>query len=317
MNNLDFYLTYDHWARRRIMYISVATGALVGGVAELLSVPFNGAVILCVLATGVVEMIGAFSYAEPSRKEQRAIIALPIRRNLIFAAFSAVVMLVLALLRIPRMEVLAFERKLQQASDHPTMPQSIEDAKLITAQARAARVKIPQDTIHAAGTKFIKATQHTPGAWEAALALIDYRTSLNAGYSPKPEAVGPNTEEHQFAINIKPIPQGSTARPMRIFTAGGYAPPEDSARIETLDNPSVPGAGSRYLIVEDGTGVILLDGEHFKNVIVRDAFVEYGGGRVHLENVWFVDCMIRLTYQPNGQRLANAILESPAVTFTA
>jgi hypothetical protein len=317
MNNIDFYLTHAHSARRRIMYMSVATGAFIGGVAQFLEVPFNHAVIACVAATGLVEIIGAFRYVEPDRKGQRAVAVLPVRRDLIRAAFSAAAMLLLSLLRIPHMGELVFERKLQQASGDPTSPRNIQDVKLVLAQATAAQVPISSDVVRTAGIKFLEAAQNQPVAWDAARAFLDYRSLLNAGIAPRPTpATGKS--KYRESVTIKPNPDHPERHPaFQVTFAGGYATPDKSARLETMRDPQPMGSEFAFFTIDGYVDTIVLDGMYMKHVVIRNADVQYDGGPIRLEDVYFVNCVFhsRFTLTLRGIDLSREILRAAGTTF--
>src|SRR5579864_404943 len=119
MKDVDFYLTYAHSSRHRAMYISVLVGASAGATAEIAGASLEHAVIACVVGSAISEVLAATLYAKPSHKEERAIVASPQRRALIPALVAAAVMFVLSLLKIPRLEAAAIERKLIQATEGP------------------------------------------------------------------------------------------------------------------------------------------------------------------------------------------------------
>jgi hypothetical protein len=68
---MDVYLTQDHAARRRTMFVSLSMGIAVGSIAQLWGLPFNFAVISCVLMIGFVEIVQALRYVEPFTKSSR------------------------------------------------------------------------------------------------------------------------------------------------------------------------------------------------------------------------------------------------------
>jgi len=52
------------------MLISVAAGACIGAGAQLLGASFNGSVMMCVIAIGFVEIIGALRYRKEASQQE-------------------------------------------------------------------------------------------------------------------------------------------------------------------------------------------------------------------------------------------------------
>ncbi|MEO8338873.1 MAG: hypothetical protein ABI604_04035 [Nitrospirota bacterium] len=45
-----------------------------------------------------------------------------------------------------------------------------------------------------------------------------------------------------------------------------------------------------------------------KNIIFKDIKIAYEGGRVEMENVYFVNCSFEVTRRPNGQNFASSVV---------
>ncbi len=99
--------------------------------------------------------------------------------------------------------------------------------------------------------------------------------------------------------------------------------------------------GAAFIVLEGDE--LILDGLEMKNVILRNVNIRYYGSRVVMENVYFVNCTFtfppqsrmptqlkellkersipierpNIELQVNRQLLADKILESPSITFTA
>jgi hypothetical protein len=73
-------------------------------------------------------------------------------------------------------------------------------------------------------------------------------------------------------------------------------------------------SGDAYLTVEGGAPV--LDDMHLKNVVIRNAFVVYNGGKLELENVYFINCTFQIAKNDNGKSfLGNLVSFGPEHRF--
>jgi hypothetical protein len=316
MSNLDFYLLFDHAARRRTMYFSVAAGAVVGASAELFGASFEHAAIASVLTVGLVEILTAVRYVEPDRKAQRDIVAFPIRRRLIHAAVSSAVVLVVALLRLPRAEARIVERKLTQASQNPGNPQNIKEVKAVLDRSKNAGIKITPSVVEDTGKKFLEAAKDDPEAWDAALAFVDYRSSLN-GPDPTPAGFYPfgyletpthETTHYQWGRPFdKALPEFTTSL-LR-------APIAKAARFEQIgaNLPQEAHMGPAFLLGRGGD--MVLDTFYLRNIVLDGVTVHYNGGPLVLDNVTFLNCRFVVDNVDNGRALGYQLLASSTVTF--
>ena len=76
------------------------------------------------------------------------------------------------------------------------------------------------------------------------------------------------------------------------------------------DQPEGPG----FFLLE-GPSTLHLDGYRLKNIIFRGVKIEYKGGPIEMENVYFVNCTFDFRPTPEAQQLSKAVLASAAVTF--
>lgn len=163
-------------------------------------------------------------------------------------------------------------------------------------------------------------------AWETSLSLLNYRSSLNANLVPSfldikilNRSGGPH-----FEINFKPLspppakyfPKNSVIFGYLLMTEGSIVSPEKAAIMERISRPITSGGNFEFYIFDGMAGTITLDDQRMKNVIVRNSVIEYNGGPVILENVYFVHCIFRMRYTPNGSHLGNELLASASTTFS-
>jgi hypothetical protein len=221
-------------------------------------------------------------------------------------------------LRLPRVEAHEVELKLQRASDKPLDAESAEEAQRALAIAREGFLKLDSKIVRDTGTKFIQTAEQDSGAWSAVQEYLSYRSFLNADFVP---ALTPatGTSKYRSNVNITALRPGSERSPaFQVSFAGGYASGDKSARLEQLNSPQPEGSEFAYFIIDGGRATIGLDGAYMRNVIVRSCDVSYAGGRVRLENVWFINCTFEsyVLVVPETKKLGGAILaNSHPVTF--
>ena len=207
--------------------------------------------------------------------------------------------------------------RLQQNATDPTDPQHIADARRVLNTAKARRIKISPDVVNTTGVKFIEAAEKTAEAWPAAQDYLDYRSFLNADFVPK---LTPATGKSKYRSSVTFVPNPKHPErhmAFQVFFAGGYAPPDKAARLETLANPQPEGSEFAFFEIEGGLDTIVLDGEYMKHVIIKNADVQYDGGPTRLEDVYFVNCVFhsRFKLTPMSIRLGREILTAASVTF--
>jgi hypothetical protein len=207
--------------------------------------------------------------------------------------------------------------------------------------ARSENIRLNPQLIASYG-KTVAAISSEPSvsdsAWQTLGNLLDYRTFLNVDLSPALK--GPPLEHapyyHFQVMNRNPLT-------MPTVSAYGEVPLAQAAVLNPigkhLNEITMEGekrTSAAEFLVLDGDELIL-DGMEMKNIILRNVKIRYYGSRVMMENVYFINCTF--TFPPrsqmpielrehnipiekpnssvNKQLLADKILESPSVTFTA
>ena len=293
------------------MYASVAAGAIVGALTQILGFKDSVSIASCVAATGLVEVTCAIRYTIPQWKAQQRDAYLPVRRRLVYSALSAALLLIITRLQIPQTEALAAERKLQQASLDPADSSNIKRAKLVLAGARAAQIPIASSTLDGTGKRFVDASARTPESWNAALEFVNYKSSLKKA-AP---SLGPSTpSDNRLVYYFLFSPHGMEHPSVK---SGGVAPRADAAQYDIIGRNQNAGLelGNAFLIATGGAQI--LDGMQFKNVIFQGVEIYYNGGPVLLTNVTFINCTFKMIAAQNSRGLATAILSpSESTTFS-
>jgi hypothetical protein len=211
------------------------------------------------------------------------------------------------------------ERRLKENANDPSHYQNTQDATRALIRAKMSNIKMNPSVVESTGRRFMEASVKSPDAWETAQQYLDYRSFLNANFVPSLGQLTPwKDSRYQSALHIKPSVFLDSPLPVRALSvsfAGGYVRPEHSARLEFLSNPQSETSGIGIFVIDGGADIVGLDDMYMKNVIVRNSTVEYDGGPVRLENVYFVNCSFHFQRTPIAVDLGKTMLASAIVTF--
>jgi len=210
--------------------------------------------------------------------------------------------------------------KIQSLATQPQKGGNAKKTSEILSAAKKEGTKFEPDLITDAGKQFISigVSSSNPDVWNAALAFLDYRSFLNAALAPATDKFAPiDKEPPGWAIHYnfgRPLIPSDGWK----VTTGRLVPAESAAVLEpigsrlNLDKKS----GFEFLLVAEVSAGFKLDGYRLKNIIFKDIKIIYEGGRVKMENVYFVNCTFEVSRRPNGQNFASSVLASaPATTF--
>jgi hypothetical protein len=205
------------------------------------------------------------------------------------------------------------------AATHATDKSGQIEASNVLLDARKRSIKLPADVVQQVAQSFIQAAKKEPGAWATANDFLDYRSFLNAGLAP---AIF-NTRQANFGnfrvqFTASKLP-GSTEGELGVLYSASeeLVPRTQSALFIEIGNEGEVVRAPRQFVIEGKGFNIVLDGHHIRNAIVRDATITYRGGRLILENVYFVNCTFELKNTPNGEQFADSFLKNVPTSFTA
>jgi hypothetical protein len=311
MSNLDSYLTIAHSRRRSVTLLSIALAASAGAATELLGASPSVALTMCVVAAAIVETVGALTYKEPQTSKRRIYHAQSgfTRRALWQGARAAIALLIISEIRVPRVAAAALERKLLHASSEPTLLESSRTAVQVLERAKAAGVELTPATLKKAGDSFLTATKVQPAAMEAALALANYRSSLNSGPVPLTQLrPDDNWVDWNMAIPAPPPGQPGGAEILR----GSQVPVASAAVFESLGQKlnvgrTVGPAFMNFLFHSGASASI--DGARMKHIIFTSGVIYYHGGPIEMDDVYFVNCTFNIPLDSaNGRKFVTAVL---------
>jgi hypothetical protein len=128
--------------------------------------------------------------------------------------------------RATKMETHWEDLAIKALSQQPPSKENTHAIKEALSTAKTANLKLSADIIREVGRKFIAAASKDPVAWDAALAILDYRTFLSSENIPATES--PADTHYQFQLNLRPNPDIPTASVMfsaKVTQVGGQALP--------------------------------------------------------------------------------------------
>ena len=222
--------------------------------------------------------------------------------------------------RVAKMEGKLEILKIQSLATQPQKGGNAKKTSEILNAAKKEGTKFEPDLITDAGKQFISigGSSSNPDVWNAVQAFLDYRSFLNANLAPPTDKFAPLDKDPlpwAFFWQIKTQPTKANVT----FTTGERAPAERAAVMEAIGSPLNVNEkfGHEFLRIS-GSATFGLDGLRMKNIIFKDIKIAYEGGKVEMENVYFVNCTFEVTRRPNGQNFASSVLASaPATTFQA
>jgi hypothetical protein len=213
--------------------------------------------------------------------------------------------------KLAEISALLSPQKLSQTAEGPIDGGSVANAAKILATAQQKNVQIPATVVAEVGVKFLDASTGTPQAWGLALQLASYRSDrINPALLP---FLGTLRRAANTALYHTVLP-GNVGE----LWEAGNASPENAALIQPLNepNPFEHEAGAQFIVVQmRNKADFYLQPMHFKHYVLRNATVRYSGGKVWLEDVYFVDCGFIFEQTSVSRDLARQIVTSTPVNF--
>ncbi len=336
LDNLEFFLLYDDDARwKAILWIIV----LVGSAGSIDLVALDSSVDDATVSMGIFALILSIGWIAwyCSFRPNRNIETSPSRRALILQVTAGLAGLFIGvfLWRIQARTLNLDLAKAAKGNDY-------RDAAYVFERAKDANIHLDKNLVRRVGHKFVEASDRSATAWDASLALVNYRSFLNANTHPTlgQLTVPPADAAYKISLHTdastaaamqgantlrwkpgqkSPVQPGDKSVLFQLLYAGGPASPADSARLEDLRDPQTSSSGTKFFVIDGGVNRlnIGLDYEYMKNVVIRNANVQYLGGPVRLQNVFFINCTFEMKAVGNSQNLALAVLEAdPSTNFS-
>jgi hypothetical protein len=145
-------------------------------------------------------------------------------------------------------------------------------------------------------------------AWKTTQALMQYRSFVNQQFLPK---LNDLHRSYNFIVPVTSSHRGTLTLPVVMVT--GWVESDKAARFEPIGaNPPMQHQQieSEYALVDFLGQPSDLDGMWVRNVIIKNAHIQYSGKPLHLENVYFINCKFEVQEQPNVLRFADAFLQT-------
>lgn len=189
---------------------------------------------------------------------------------------------------------------------------ALPQLKELLATATQLRVSIDPAVVEKGAKKAIDVSRENPTAWPVASDFLAFRSVLTASAAPP---TPPNLKPPQLITNwrIAPEVEGNGA----IVTIGfvnQVVSPISATRFEKFGenlDQGQPGGPPLAFINGNGAARLLVDDFWIKNVVIQNSVIVYKGGRIKLENVYFVNCRFELTPIEEGRKLADALVSAP------
>ncbi len=306
-DQLEYFCFTDDKARwKAIGWIIFVTGSCGSIDLALLKSPLEDAIplmgiIALLLSIGWLACYRLFRKVNSSQHKG----LFQVRRRLLLQGVVSALGVVIAVLA-GRRPARALNAELSQATE----TRNYTAVKSVLERAKTNRVRLDNMLLQKATQQVINTDSH-PSAWDAVLAMMEYRSFLNVSNDSESRLMGSAHPVGNLYAGDS-IPGEGVPR----MSVEGLASRSDGAifdRIGVDQNLNQP-AANRTLFVDGGS--LVLDNMHLKNVAFTDVHVAYHGGAVILESVRFVNCRFTMPNQGNSKYLALAVLNaSPAVTF--
>jgi hypothetical protein len=223
-------------------------------------------------------------------------------------------------------------RGTQPTASNAEIRGSLEEVDGIIKLARSEGIKLDPSVVERYG-KRVAALQNV-STDPRLRRLLDYRSALNVDAQPSlpKRNLGPPNPDIIAHLRF-----GNLRATQPAIATYGIVPSAQSAVLNFIgEHLNLEHSTGAAFIVLQGDELIL-DGLEMKNVILRNVSIRYYGGRVTMENVYFVNCTFTFPppstipvelkqFQPiqpsapfrgNTQLFADRVLESPAITFGA
>jgi hypothetical protein len=193
----------------------------------------------------------------------------------------------------------------------PITTQTVKKAVELVAKAEETKQDLDPATVSSAGQKFAEVSLSQPEAWQAATALLNYRSSLNPGFpdfstkkqeKPVSTVTSYSTQNNKLGV-ARWVGMSKSPNVPELYELGSKNLNEE--------NPN----GPAYLVVQGGT--LTLDNFRIKRVVFVNAVVVYDGGKTSLEDVYFVNCSFKIARQEKGIQFASAAISRNDTNFSA
>ena len=284
MNNLDYYFTEDHAARRRTTLIGLLIGVPTVLVLHALGEPTGIATALCIAIVGMVEITRALTYRRAHSKKvsgrYEIVSAVPSRRYALQTALSALIFeaIISGVRRFGKIKRYSVETSLDSAQ------QAIETGEIQYADRHLQQV----------ATTLQKLTQtRTP----APPSFFDATAQKLKELRDVPIY---NIDVHPALLQLAEYRSVNTPRPSEL---------RSFAQVGELRRMGA------FTFISDSyfrrSGNYDIDGFILDNVTFEEITISYRGGPVSLHNVRFINCRFIVPYSPRADQFLLAATRQP------
>ncbi len=192
-------------------------------------------------------------------------------------------------------------------------------AREVATAASEKRIAIDPQTLASVGEGLqqmgFKNVSYKSEVTKSLNALASYRSTLNIARAP------PRTNVRQVPFTIEVRAARIPGRPVSqigLMGMGEEVLADQGALYIALGNPPPQFKTTAKYYIVDATGMrVILDGSNIRNVIIQNATIEYDGGPVRLENIFFLNCTFRIKEGKDADRLQLSLFADAGISFSA
>jgi hypothetical protein len=203
----------------------------------------------------------------------------------------------------------------------------LEEKAELAIAAKKNQISVDPREIASTGKQILEIGAKNPDltdvSWQTVGAFLDYRSFLNMKFAPQLSNLTQLADSATPILDLRftPLPPPSNSKlnviPAFMFWAHGVAPPNDRAMVYRISKPIKSGGDYQFFLFDGYGGTIVVDDQGMRNIIIKNSVIEYDGGSVILQNVYFVNCTFKFTRTPTSESLGASILASTATNFSA
>ena len=202
-------------------------------------------------------------------------------------------------------------------NDPSRLQAALEISTQLLNQAKDQQVPISRGTVAQLGEAVINSSAAQSVSQvknQATSAVLNYQSFLTAGEIPSTSGAIPvPSPELHTRIEMRQVSQNAWQELLAVRTSRGNSP-----LLTQIGKENESSFGPGYLVLNVSGYDLKLDGEHFRNVIIRNARIVYeGSGPLILEHVYFENCTFDIKQNDRGKQLIADVAQNqnPYVNF--
>lgn len=327
-NRFYNFFTTDDEARWKAITWAIMLGGTVGAVSlSLGDASVDEAVMNMVAVLILFGFLWVSAYCLVGRSESRSQLHAPIWAVSVVISTGVVLAAFIVFLST---RIGSLQQVIAVAAENPTSPTNQIAAKEVFVRVQNQPLKLSTEIIERGGASFIEASKEDQQAWPVALEFLNYRTQL-AFEEIKNETwvLIEDNSRRQLASELGFDDLEKKFAGVTQYYSQSLTDLSDSALMSPIGAELVLRQAIRSIAPKELTQfpkyfrmvgrryatVPAIDGGYFHNVVFENVTVQYHGGPVILENVFFINCRFRLPNTRTTHTFAAKALGSDGVTY--